>query len=100
MLQSISPLRGFNFPKTKMDLNFKVVGGLSPALAISNELTPLDMNNLPATYSLPLSKITRNEIDVRLKKFKKPRSMVPGDVFPPTRLSILYLSLRALGGDL
>ena len=50
--------------------------------AISNEFVPLDMSNLPSTYSSPRVPITMEEIAVRLKSFKKPRSRVPGDIFP------------------
>ena len=50
--------------------------------AISDEFVPLDMSNIPSTYSLPLQRVSRDEITARLKSFKKPRSMVPGDIFP------------------
>ena len=50
--------------------------------AISDEFVPLDMSKLPTTYSVPLTFISHGEITKRLRSFKKPRSMVPGDVFP------------------
>ena len=50
--------------------------------AISNEFTPLDVSKLPVTYSIPLARISWQEIAIRLAKFKKPRSMVPGELFP------------------
>ena len=50
--------------------------------AISNEFEPIDMNNIPSTYSTPLHRISAEEISSRLRTFKKPRSMVPGDIFP------------------
>ena len=40
--------------------------------AISNEFVPLDMDNIPSTYSLTLLKPTREEIMGRLRSFKKP----------------------------
>ena len=40
------------------------------------------MSNLPTTFSLTLLKPTRDEIMARLRSFKKPRSVVPGDIFP------------------
>ena len=38
--------------------------------------------DIPTTYSSPRIPITIQEIAVRLKSFKKPRSRVPGDILP------------------
>ena len=40
------------------------------------------MSSLPNTFSAPLPYITQRGISARLRSFKKPRSMVPGDIFP------------------
>ena len=50
--------------------------------AISNKFVPLDMANLPETFSLPLLHIDQCAISRRLQSFKKPRSMFLGDIFP------------------
>ena len=50
--------------------------------AISDEFVPLDVSLLPSTHSIRLIPVQRTEIIKRLKSFKKPRSMVPGDIFP------------------
>ena len=50
--------------------------------AISDEFEPLDLGALPVTYSLPLPHIDQREVADRLRVMRKPRSMVPGDIFP------------------
>ena len=51
--------------------------------AISMEFTPLDSNNdIPTTFSKSLPTLHPYEVAIRLKKFKKPKSMVRGDIFP------------------
>ena len=49
---------------------------------ISDEFTPLDMEALPVTFSCPFQRIDIMEIARRLWRCRKPRSRVPGDVFP------------------
>ena len=50
--------------------------------AISDEFTPLDISRLPSTYSVRLPYIDHTEVARRLRVMRKPRSMVPGDIFP------------------
>ena len=51
--------------------------------SISNEFSPLDHHtDIPYTYNKDLPILTVPEVAIRLRKFKKPRSMVRGDIFP------------------
>ena len=50
--------------------------------AISDEFVPLNVNDLPETFSVRLTPVTHLEIAARLRSFKKSRWMVPGDIFP------------------
>ena len=51
--------------------------------AISNEFVPLDFaRDLPVTHSVPLPVLATHEVAMRLKRFRKPKSMVRGDIFP------------------
>ena len=47
-----------------------------------DEFVPLDLSLIPSTYSLRLPRIDFTEIAFRLRTMRKPRSMVPGDIFP------------------
>ena len=50
---------------------------------ISNEFVPLDYNeDIPKTFNQPIPPLPVHEVAIRLKKFKKPKSMVRGDIFP------------------
>ena len=50
--------------------------------AISDEFVLLDLSRIPSTYSLRLPRIEFADIAFRLRTMRKPRSMVPGDIFP------------------
>ena len=51
--------------------------------AISNEFSALDhSNDIPTSTSKPIQTLQTYEVAIRLKKFKKPKSMVRGDIFP------------------
>ena len=47
---------------------------------ISNEYDPLDLFKIPRTFHRTLPSISEQDILVKLKKAKKPTSMVPGDI--------------------
>ena len=49
---------------------------------ISQEFDGLDPASLPVTYSSPVQILSRGEVASRLRKFKKPKSMVKHDIFP------------------
>ena len=50
--------------------------------AISSEFEPLAAGDLPSTYDQPVPILQTYEVAIRLKKFKKPKSVVRGDIFP------------------
>ena len=50
--------------------------------AISNEFAGLDPSQIPTTSSIALPALSIAEVMGRLKSFKKPKSMVAGDIFP------------------
>ena len=51
--------------------------------AISMEFAPLDpCKDIPKTYSKKLPTLLTHEVATRLKKFRKPKSNVRGDIFP------------------
>ena len=50
--------------------------------AISKEFRGITPEQIPEADSQPLPALTREAVEARLISFKKPRSMVPGDVFP------------------
>ena len=50
--------------------------------SISSEFDGLDPDSIPATYSSPIHVLTPAEVALRLVRFKKPKSMVPHDIFP------------------
>ena len=49
---------------------------------ISQEFVALEPTDIPKTYPQSIPKLERHEVATRLKKFRKPRSMVHGDLFP------------------
>ena len=52
-------------------------------IEISNEFVPLDPSkDIPMTHSIPVPLLTTEEVTERLKKIKKPKSIVKGDIFP------------------
>ena len=50
--------------------------------AISREFTPLEPSDIPQTYPQSIPSLARHEVAARLKHFRKPKSMVAGDLFP------------------
>ena len=58
--------------------------------SISSEYLPLDMSKIPSTYNRSLPAIMEADVTERIKKVKKPNSVIPGDI-PP----ILYFHLPA-----
>ena len=49
---------------------------------VSNEFQPLSQDEVPITYPKTLPMLTPAEVSTRIKYFKKPKSMVMGDIFP------------------
>ena len=49
---------------------------------ISAEFRPLQPDDIPRSYDRPMPLLSHAEVAARLRKAKKPNSMVPGDVFP------------------
>ena len=48
---------------------------------VSNEFEPLDHEvDIPRTYQGGIRVLEKFEVSTRIKKFRKPKSMVPGDV--------------------
>ena len=72
--------------------------------AISNEFRPLNWNtDIPTTKSVPLPVLQVHEVAARLPKFKKPRSMVRGDIFPDLvtkHADLLAVPLTAIYNDI
>ena len=50
--------------------------------AISKEFNGIEPNNIPSAPSMPLPPLSRSEVERRLLSFRKPKSMVAGDIFP------------------
>lgn len=59
---------------------------------VSQEFEPLSPDQIPCTKSRKPPKLELYEVAARIKKFRKPHSMVPGDVFPSlmTQLSDFF----------
>lgn len=51
---------------------------------ISQEFEPLVPTDIPTTYERPLPRLTLEEVEKKIRDFKKPNSMVQGDIFPKT----------------
>ena len=49
---------------------------------ISQEFSPLEPGDIPVTRDVPLPTLQTFEVAARIRKFRKPRSMVGGDIFP------------------
>ena len=49
---------------------------------VSNEFLPLQPDEIPVTYDKELPFLELHEVASRIRYFKKPKSMVRGDVFP------------------
>ena len=49
---------------------------------ISLEFSGLEPDSVPQTYSSPVQVLTVDQVSDRLRKFKKPKSMVVHDIFP------------------
>ena len=49
---------------------------------ISSEFKPLEAWEIPVTFSKPLPLLQAFQVSGRIKKFRKPKSMVRGDLFP------------------
>ena len=50
--------------------------------AISSEFSGLQENDIPTSYDLPLPLLEVGQVEKPLREFKKPKSMVKGDIFP------------------
>ena len=48
---------------------------------ISDEFQGIGQDEIPVAMSMPLPKLTTEDVKLRLLSIKKPRSMVPGDIF-------------------
>ena len=49
---------------------------------ISNEFSPLNDSEVPRTFDRQLPELKRYQVAMRLKRIKKPRSKIRGDIFP------------------
>ena len=49
---------------------------------ISSEFSPLSGDDIPITYGVGLPPLRNYEVASRIRRFRKPKSMVPGDIFP------------------
>ena len=49
---------------------------------ISQEFSPLEPSDIPTTYPQSIPRLAMHEVAARLKSFRKPKSMVTGDLFP------------------
>ena len=49
---------------------------------ISSEFQPLEPRDIPRTYARSLPVLHPYQVEGRIKAFKKPKSMVRGDIFP------------------
>ena len=61
---------------------------------ISQEFTALEPKDIPVTYDKVLPLLEPWEVAARIKKFRKPKSMVEGDIFP--KLMTLFADQLAL----
>ena len=50
--------------------------------AVSSEFQPLEPEDIPATHDVALPRLEVWQVAGRLKHFRKPKSMVAGDIFP------------------
>ena len=49
---------------------------------ISNEFSGIEEENIPTSYNSPVRVLSPSEVEARLRRIKKTRSMVKGDMFP------------------
>ena len=49
---------------------------------ISHEFDPLTEGDTPVTFEAGLPTLRTHEVAARIRRFRKPKSMVPGDIFP------------------
>ena len=50
--------------------------------AVSQEFSPLKPSQIPSTWREELGALQCHHVSARIRKFRKPKSMVKGDVFP------------------
>ena len=70
---------------------------------ISLEFNPLRAEDIPLTHSTGLPLLHKHEVAGRIRRFRKPKSMVPGDVFPQlmTRFADFFaIPLTAIYNDI
>ena len=51
-------------------------------IKVSREFSPLDPGDIPCPKPQGGTKLEKYEVAARLRKMRKPKSMVPGDIFP------------------
>ena len=61
---------------------------------IGREFEPLEPADIPATHDRVLPLLQPWDVAARIKKFRKPKSMVDGDIFP--KLMTLFADQLAL----
>ena len=61
---------------------------------ISHEFQPLEPSDIPSTYARRLPLLQPWEVAERIRRFRKPKSMVAGDLFP--KLMTLFADLLAI----
>ena len=52
---------------------------------ISCEFEPLGPGDVPCTRDKDPPQLHQYEVATRIRRFRKPKSTIPGDIFPPTR---------------
>ena len=62
--------------------------------AISGEFTPLEPKDIPRTFDRSEPTLELHEVSSRIRKFRKPRSMVGNDIFP--KLLTLFSDFLAI----
>ena len=86
-------VRSYNTPEKPKIWNIKSVkpelsdGELALQLSkffneISSEFEPLDQSEIPRTYARQLPLLKTYQVAMRIKRIKKPRTRIQGDVFP------------------
>ena len=65
--------------KSDLQLTIELAGYFN---RISNEFDPLMDSEIPKTFDRELPNLKRYQVAMRLKKIKKPRSKIRGDIFP------------------
>ena len=62
--------------------------------AISGEFQPLEPGDIPSTFGATVPVLQPHEVSSRIKHFRKPKSMVKGDIFP--KLMTIFCDLLAI----